>query len=33
MGCTEEAMEKKKPMLPAEWESFKNIRQRGPIWN
>lgn len=33
MGCTEEAMENKKPMLPAEWESFKNIRERGPISN
>lgn len=31
MGCTEEAIENKKPLLPAEWESFRNIRERGPF--
>lgn len=31
MGCTEEAIENKKPLLPAKWESFKNIWERGPI--
>lgn len=28
MGCTEEAIQNKKPLLPAEWESFKNLRER-----
>lgn len=33
MGCTEEAIQNKKPLLPAEWESFKNLRERkrGPF--
>lgn len=28
MGCTEEAIQNKKPLLPTEWESFGNIRER-----
>lgn len=29
MGCTVEAIENKKPLLPAEWESFKKYQGKG----
>lgn len=31
MACTEEAIKNKKLLRPAEWESFKNTREREPI--
>lgn len=31
MGSAEEAIENKKPSLPAERESFKHGREKGPI--
>lgn len=31
MGCTEKAIKNKKPLLPAEWESFRNIWKGGPF--